>query len=57
MEILNNLIQFFQLGGLAQDATFVDLLLYVIHLYFAVYIVITIYRGVITFASKIGKPV
>ena len=51
MEIINSLLDFFGIEMLSESATFTDLVMFVIMLYFAVFVFISVYRGIVTMCT------
>lgn len=51
MEIINSLIDFFGVSMLSQSATLTDLIEFIVMLYFAVFVLIAVFRGIITMCT------
>lgn len=52
MEIINNIVEFFNLTTLSYSATFVDLAEFLIELFCCCFVLVALYRGLIAFLRE-----
>lgn len=55
MEVVNNVLEYFGVAGLSEQATFQDFMVYGISVFIGIYIFVCLYRGIVTMCTVVGK--
>lgn len=55
MSIMNDILEFFGVLEIAEQATFQDLMVYGLSVILGVYVFVCIYRGIVTLCFSVGK--
>lgn len=55
MEVVNNVLEYFGVPALAEQATFQDFMVYGISIFLGIYLFVCLYRGIVTLCFSVGK--